>query len=61
MTLTEYRKIQMEQRELERKLDEIAVRHSRERCAKNRKSYCMHTPPEALCALGQRSRDRKVR
>jgi hypothetical protein len=55
--MTEYEKIQQEQKELERKLDEIAVRRAKERRSRNRRSYCMHTPPEALRRLGERSRN----
>ena len=56
--MTEYDKIQREQKELERKLDEIAARRAKERQERNRKSYCMHTPPEVLRNLGKRKFER---
>ncbi len=56
MAITEYRKIQIEQRELDKKLDEIAEKKSKERCKKRRLSYAMHTPPEVLRNLGNRSK-----
>lgn len=56
--MTEYDKIQMEQKKLERKLDEIAARRAKEMRERNRKSYCMHTPPEVLRALGEANRKR---
>ncbi len=58
MAMSEYRKIQIEQRELDRKLDEIAARRAKERKAASKISYCMHTPKEAMRRLGERSRTR---
>lgn len=54
MALSEYDKIQLEQKELERKLDEIVVRKVREEHSGMRKSYAMHTPPEVLRNLGKK-------
>lgn len=61
MTISEYRKIQIEQRKLEEKLDEIAKRHAHKPLGSfGNPSYCMHTPPKAMRALGERSRNRKA-
>lgn len=54
--MNEYDKIQIEQRKLNRKLDEIVARKVRDEYSGMRKSYVMHTPPEALRALGEKSR-----
>lgn len=56
MSMTEYRKIQIEERKLRDKLDEIAAHKALERKAANKISYCMHTPKEAMRRLGDRSR-----
>lgn len=56
--MTEFRKIQIEQRELDRKLDEIAAKKAKERQEQNRLSYCMHTPLEVLRNLGKRKFER---
>ena len=58
MAMSEYRKIQIEQCELDRKLDEIAARRAKERKEASKISYCMHTPKEAMRRLGERSRSR---
>lgn len=58
MVMSEYRKIKIEQHELNRKLDEIATRKELERRAANKISYCMHTPKEAMRSLGERSQTR---
>ena len=56
--ITEYRKIQIEQKRLEEKLDEIAAKRARKRREKNKYSYAMHTPKEAMRKLRERSRIR---
>lgn len=56
--MNEYDKLQLEQRELNRKLDEIVVRKVREQYSGMRKSYVIHTPPEVLRNLGERNRRR---
>lgn len=56
MPMSEYRKIQIEQRELDKKLDEIATRIAKARKERNKYSYVIHTPKEALKRLGERSR-----
>ncbi len=58
MAMAKCRKAQLRQRELNRKLDEIAADRAKERRAANKVSYCMHTPKEALRELGERSRSR---
>lgn len=58
MAISEYRKIQTEQRELARKLDEIVVRKATEKSTINKASYCMHTPKEVMRRLGENSRSR---
>lgn len=55
MAITEYRKIQIEQRKLEEALDKIAEKKSKERRKKFKKSYPIHTPREALRNLGNRT------
>lgn len=54
MAMTEFRKIQIEQRKLEEELDKIAEKKSEERRKKFKKSYPIHTPKEALRNLGNR-------
>lgn len=56
--ITEYRKIQIEQKRLEEKLDEIAAKRARKRREKNKYSYAMHTPKEAMRKLEERPRSR---
>lgn len=55
MAMTEFRKIQIEQRELDKTLDKIAEKKSKERRKKFKKSYPIHTPREALRNLGNRT------
>ncbi len=56
MSISLYDKLQLEQRELERKLDEIAARKARDKYEGMKPSYCMHTPKAAMQRLGERSR-----
>ena len=49
--ITEYRRIQIEQKRLEEKLDEIAAKRARKRREKNKYYYAMHTPKEAMRKL----------
>lgn len=58
MAMSEYRKIQLEQRKLDRELDQIASQKAKDWKAARRVSYCMHTPKEALRQLEQRARSR---
>lgn len=58
MAISEYRKIQIEQRELDRRLDEIAMRKAQQRSSGRKASYCMHTPKEAMQRLGKKSQSR---
>ena len=55
MTLSKQKEIDRKRR-LTKALDEIAKEHSRQRKEDNKKSYCTHTPPEALKILSERSR-----
>lgn len=58
MAISEYRKIQIEQRELDRQLENIVDRKIKERKDASKVSYCMHTPRAVLRRLGDRSRPR---
>lgn len=51
--MSEFRKIQLEQRKLDRQLDEIAAKRAREFQKGRYPSYCMHTPPEVLDRLAK--------
>ena len=51
--MSEFRKIQLEQRKLDSKLDEIAAKRAREFQKERYPSYCMHTPPEVLYRLAK--------
>ncbi len=55
MAMSEFQKMKEQERELDRKLDEICKREALERKAKHKYSYAMHTPREALRRLGDRS------
>lgn len=61
MAISEYRKIQIEQKHLDCVLDGIAARKSKERRKQNRLSYAMHTPPEVMRNLGKRQEHPKVK
>lgn len=54
--MSEFRKIQLEQRKLDSKLDEIAAKRAREFQKQRYPSYCMHTPPEVLDRLAKGKR-----
>ena len=55
MSLSKQREIDRKKR-LTKALDEIAKEHAKQRKEENKKSYCMHTPPEALKILSERIR-----
>lgn len=55
MTLSKQRELDRKKR-LAKALDEIAKEHAKQRKEDNKKSYCTHTPPEALKILSERSR-----
>ena len=56
MAMSEYRKMEIEQRKLNRDLDKIAKKRAKEIYNKQRTpSYCMHTPSEVLKKLSERS------
>lgn len=55
MAITEFKKIQIEQRRLDEALAQIAEKKSKDRRKKLKKSYPIHTPREALKNLGNRT------
>ena len=61
MAISEYDKLQLEQRELERKLDAISIRNVHSKYSGMRKSYAMHTPAEVMRNLGKREEHQKVK
>lgn len=48
-----YRRSQIEQRKLDRELDQIATEKGRKFQKGRYPSYCMHTPPEVLDRLAK--------
>lgn len=58
MAMSEYRKLEKEQNQLDRKLKQVASRRAGQLREEARISYCMHTPKKALRQLEERSRSR---
>lgn len=55
MAISEYRKIQIEQRELNRQLDDVVKCKIKKRKDNHEASYFIHTPKAVLHRLGDRS------